>query len=360
MTFNFVAFLIGWSLVGVTVVVYLLSGVYLDVSKRNEQRRRLAVLDDFSVLLFDSNEEASQVHHRITGAKNDVLLDVIQRIALDVNGEAEDRLQQLVRTCGLERLIKRRSRSRRWRRRVQAAQLHYLVTHPDFDRTPLLVDRHPLVRARSVETLTSEQAEEHVELVSSLLNDPNMSVRLAAKNALLRAGSAAIEPLLALLAEGGEHVGEAMEVAADLPDGRLVEALKQYATSDNEQHRKLAALSLGTGTGIGAIDILHLLLRDDSPDVRTSAILALQRLESYESVVAIGRSMSDPAFRVRRQAGNALDEMGPAGQLVLRQMLQATDPFARDMARQVLDGSMSQSAQMVASALRQQDALVGS
>ena len=68
--------------------------------------------------------------------------------------------------------------------------------------------------------------------------------------------------------------------------------------------------------------------------------------------------MSDPAFRVRRQAGNSLDEMGPAGQLVLRQMLQATDPFARDMARQVLDGSMSQSAQMVASALRQRDALV--
>ena len=235
--------------------------------------------------------------------------------------------------------------------------MHYLVTHPDFDRTPLLTDKHSLVRARSVETLTGEQAEEHVELVTSLLNDPAMSVRLAAKNALLRAGSAAIEPLLGLLEEGGEHVGEAMDVAADLPDARLVEALKSYASSPDELHRRMAARSLGSGTGIGAIDILHSLLRDDSAAVRVAAVVALERLESYESVVLIGRAMSDRSFQVRRQAGVTLDALGPAGQLVLRQTLHTTDPFARDMARQVLDGSMSPSAQLVTSALRQQEAM---
>ncbi|MFW2383199.1 MAG: HEAT repeat domain-containing protein [Acidimicrobiales bacterium] len=357
MTFNFGAFVIGWALVGVTLFLYLGTGVYLDVSKKLRTKRRLAVLDDFGVLLFDSNEDAARVHHRVTAAKKSVLLDVIQRLALDVKGDAEDRLQQLVRTCGLERLIRRRSRARRWRKRVQAAQLHYLVTHPDFDRSPLLTDKHPLVRARSVETLTGEQAEEHVELVASLLKDPAMSVRLAAKNALLRAGSAAIEPLLGLLAEGGDHVGEAMDVAADLPDARLVEALKSYATSENETHRQMAARSLGTGTGVSAADILHVLLNDEAADVRVAAILALKRLESYESAVAIGRGLSDSSFQVRRQAGHALDELGPAGQLVLRQALQATDPFARDMARQVLDGSMSPSAHLVSSALRQQEAL---
>ncbi len=357
MNLNFVAFLASWSLVALTLFLYLVSGLYLDVSERVRTKRRLAVLDDFGVLLFDSNEDAARVHHRLTGAKKSVLLDVIQRLALDVKGDAEDRLQQLVRTCGLERLIRRRSRSRRWRKRVQAAQLHYLVTHPDFDRTPLLTDKHPLVRARSVETLTTEQAEEHVEMVASLLNDPTMSVRLAAKNALLRAGSAAIEPLLKLLSEGGDQVGEAMDVAAYLPDARLVEALKRYATSKNQAHRQMAARSLGTGTGVGAVEILHLLLDDEAADVRVAAILALRRLEAYESVVAIGRVLSDSSFKVRRQAGHALDELGAAGQLVLRQTLHATDPFARDMARQVLDGSMSPSAHLVASALRQQEVL---
>ncbi len=354
MTFNFVAFLIAWGLVGFTIVAYLVHGAYLDLSGALNRRRRRRILDDFGVLLFDSNEEAARVHHRLTSAKKNVLLDVIQRVAIDVNGEAEDRLQQLVRTCGLERLIRRRSRSRRWRRRVQAAQLHYLVTHPDFDRARLLNDKHSLVRSRSIETLTGEQAEEHVELVASRLSDPVMSVRLSAKNALLRAGSFAIEPLLLLLAEGGPFVGEAMDVATDLPDNRLVVALQEYATSSEAAHRQMAARALGTGTGIGATETLHQLLADPDADVRTSAIVALQRLDSFESVVAIGRAMSDKSFMARRAAGHALDELGPAGQLVLRRTLKSSDPFARDMARQVLDGSLSASARMVSSMARGQ------
>ena len=112
----------------------------------------------------------------------------------------------------------------------------------------------------------------------------------------------------------------------------------------------MAAKALGSGTGVGAIDVLNKLLDDDSPDVRANAIGGLQRLESHESVAAIGRRLSDSAWRVRRAAGYALDEMGAPGQLVLRRALEDADPYARDMARQVLDGSMAASARMSSTA----------
>lgn len=352
MSVGMILFAGAWGLVGASLVLYLATGAYLDMSEKLHAHRRRKVLGDLSVLLFDSNEDAAAVHPRLTATKKTVLLDVIQRLALDVTGQAQERLQQLVRTCGLERLIRRRSRSRRWRRRVQAAQLHYLVTHPDFNRARLLNDRHSLVRARAIETTTAEQAVENVELLAEMLSDESLSVRLSSKNALLRSGAAAIKPLLRLLEAGGEHVGEAMDVASDLPDARLIKALANYAASDQPEHREMAAKALGSGTGVGAVTILTDLLTDEDADVRVSAITALRRLESLESAVAIGRAMSDPAFRVRREAGNTLDELGAPGQLVLRQMLQSVDPFARDMARQVLDGSLSPSAGLVAAGLR--------
>ncbi len=352
MSLVFALFLGAWSLTGLVLFLYLADGIFLDVGQKLHQKRRRRVLPDLSVLLFDSNEDAAAVHPRLTATKKTVLLDIIQGLALDVNGEAQERLQQLVRTCGLERLIRRRATSRRWRRRVQAAQLHYLVTHPDFDRARLLADRHALVRARAIETTTAEQAVEHVELLAKLLSDPSLSVRLSCKNALLRSGAAAIPPLLGLLSEGGSYVGEAMEVASDLPDARLIRALSAYASSKESRHREMAARALGGGTGVGAVVILTGLLSDTDADVRVSAITALRRLESLESAVAIGRSMGDESFKVRREAGNTLDELGAPGQMVLRQTLHSTDPFARDMARQVLDGSLSPSASLVAAALR--------
>ena len=152
-----------------------------------------------------------------------------------------------------------------------------------------------------METLTSEQAVTHIDDLMQLLTDGSLAVRLAAQNSLLNAGAAAIEPLLAMLAEGGPHIAEAMEVAADLPDPRLVAALTSYATAEDAHQREMAARALGSGTGVGAVQVLGGLLEDESPDVRANAIGGLLRLESHESVVAIGRCLSDPAWHVRRR-----------------------------------------------------------
>lgn len=333
-----------WISLGVAICIYLAWGVKLDRGEKTSKKRTAAVLPTLSILLFDANDEAALAFEKLAKTNRRVLLDVAQSLALDINGEARERLQQLARSTGLERSIRRRSKHRRWRHRVQAAQLHYLVTHPDFDRSPLLTDKHPLVRARAAEALTADQAVEHVDDLADLLADDSLAVRMGAQNSLLRAGGAAVEPLLRLLREEGPQVAEAMQVAANLPDRRLVDALSAYTASDDPELRAMTALALGSGTGLGAVDLLRKLLHDPDPDVRSAAVSGLQRLESRESVAAIGELLADSAWRVRRSAGYALDGLGAAGHLILRQALQADDPYARDMARQVLDGSMALSA----------------
>ncbi len=346
---EFRLFLIAWACLGVTIALYLLTGVKRDVSARIKMRRTEELLPTLSILLFDANDKAGEAFESLAKVNRKVLLDVSQSLSLDINGEARQRLQQLARSTGLERSIRRRSKSRRWRHRVQAAQLHYLVTHPDFKRTPLLSDRHPLVRARAAEALTAEQAITHVQDLAMLLGDDSLAVRMGAQNSLIRAGTAAVEPLLALLGASGPHVSDAMEVAANLPDTRLVEALAKYAHSSDPRLRGMTASALGGGTGLGAIELLHELLGDHEADVRAAAVSALARLESRESVGVIGALLADSEWRVRRAAGYALDGLGAAGQLILRRSLDHPDPYARDMARQVLDGSMALSARARAS-----------
>jgi hypothetical protein len=52
---------------------------------------------------------------------------------------------------------------------------------------------------------------------------------------------------------------------------------------------------------------------------------------------AVARLLRDRAWEVRRASGLALRRLGSPGQLLLRRALTDADPFAADMARQVLD-----------------------
>ena len=337
-------FVLSWVALASASGLYLGFGVMRDWNRRVTASRISALLGDLSILLFDSHDQATIAVESLANVNRRVLLDLAQNLALDINGEARERLRHLSRSTGLERGIMRRAKSRRWRNRVQAAQLHYLVTHPDFDCGPLLRDKHRMVRARAAESLTESQAVVHVEALAMLLRDPSLAVRMSAQNALLRAGAAAVEPLLVILDQAPEHVAQAMQVAANLPDPRLLTALAKYAQSPDPYLREITARALGNGSGIGSVELLRDCLNDASKDVRATAIVALQRLESRESVAAIGAMLSDDAWKVRRAAGYALDGLGAPGQLILRRALEADDPYARDMARQVLDGSRARSA----------------
>lgn len=330
-------FIAAWGLSFVMFVLYVVSGWARDVRARVVAKQEAKVLEVLSVLLFENDEDAKRVHVDASELPKPALLRVIQTLAVDLDGQARGRLQQLVRTNGLEKSIRRRVRARRWRIRVQAAQLQYLVTHPDHDRGVLLHDKHQLVRARAAESLTADQSADQIDRLLEMLDDPAVVVRLAAQDAVLLAGARAVPALLDRLERGEANALQALQVAANLPDARLTNALDVYAQSEDVERRRLAAQALGHGGGDATSLILERLAVDDEESVRLAAITSLASIRSQRSAAVLGRALSDRSWLVRRAAGLALDDLGAPGHMLLRRHLRDDDPFARDMARQTLD-----------------------
>ncbi len=336
---RFELFWVSWAMVGTLVVIYLATGLIGDVRHRYLERRRRRVLAVIGVVLFESEDQAEAVYDQVSDLSRRALLDVLQNLAVDLDGQAQQRVRRLVRTTGLEQFIRRRCDARRWRIRIQAAQLHHLVDHPDFDRRRLLEDRHPMVRARAAEALTPSQAAAQLDVLVPMLSAGDTVVRLAAQQAVLTAGPAAVPRLVARLRSTLDDPLPVLEVVANLSDPRLLEALGPHLGSPDARVRRLIAQALGNDAGVGGVEVLHELLDDVDETVRATAIDALARLDALASANRIGQRLSDPSFVVRRAAGAALDRLGATGRLALRCSLDADDRFARDMARQVLDSA---------------------
>ena len=336
---RFTIFLSAWGLVFGMSLVYIVVGGINDASVSLVARRRTQAVEKISILLFESEDQAAAIFEDVADLPRRTLLPLIQTLAVDLDGQARRRLQNLVAASGLQRFVRRRARSRRWRLRVQAAQLNYLVVHPDFDRKLLLKDPHPLVRARAVEALTDDQAAEVVPELVQLLGDESLAVRIAAQHGLVTAGAASVPELLRQLALGGPSSLAALEVAANITDSRLTAALDRYTRDGDPLARMMACRALGNGVGDEGIPMLHRLIDDHDPDVKASAIEALGHLGSQASVALIGSKLGDRSFLVRRASGLALDSLGASGHLVLRRHLRDPDRYARDMARQMLDAA---------------------
>lgn len=336
---RFQIFLAAWGLVGLFVFGYVAYGSAADLGRKLLEDRRRRTLAALSVLLFEADDDAAAVHQAVGRLPNRVLIDVIQSLAIDLQGQAKERLLELTRVSGLQRSIIRRVSSRRWRLRVQGAQLQYLVVDPSFDRSILLKDRHALVRARSAESLSDAQGEQFLDLLLEMLGDPAIVVRLAAQQKILDIGTPAVPALQRHLRTNRQHLVEVLELAANLADPRLVKTLEEHAASRNASLRAMTATALGHGVGRLATPILLRLANDEDADVRTAALTSLGLVGDLGSVTEVGSHLSDGAWSVRRSSGVALDQMGSAGRMVLRQNLSNADPFARDMARQVLDSA---------------------
>jgi len=103
--------------------------------------------------------------------------------------------------------------------------------------------------------------------------------------------------------------------------------------------RVAAARALGS---VGALEntmSLRRSLEDPHWAVRAQAARALGRLRAHHCEDALTACLTDTSWWVRRHAAYALAEMGQPGQTALEDVAEhSPDRYARDMAREVLDG----------------------
>lgn len=326
---------LGLAVLTACTLAYVAIGLVTDLRRQLRAKLLTRMQHDLAIVLFQPVPEAEAAARRLVREPQRALIDLVQRSATDLGGDADRRLRSLVASAGLGPGIRRRIRSRSWRVRAQGAALASLLPEGDPGRLSLLVDAHPLVRARAVEAMEVESIVAYPKLIIVLLDDPSPAVRLAAQGALLRGGSPIVPALRHHLRRfDGVGIAYALEVAANLPDPRLLDVVTYHLGSPRAQCRAQAVKALGLLAPDA--DELAELLDDDAPEVRAAAAEAISRGGIEQRSADVGRLLRDPSWHVRRAAGQALRTMGPSGVGTLRVYAEDEDTYAREGARQVL------------------------
>jgi HEAT repeat protein len=265
-------------------------------------------------------------------------IDLFAALASSLDGGQRATLTTLARDLGLIAHAERRCRSRFWWRRLHACRLLTLVGGGESVMPALLDDSHPDVRAQA-----ATWAADHPEpaIVTTLLKRlvlPADGGRFAVEDSLLRLGPSAIEPLTDYLTtHNGCATEAALDVAIGLADSRLLRPALTLCRDTEPHVRALAAMLIGALGGEETVHELLDLLDDPADDVRAAAAEALGRLGYWPAAASLALRLRDRAWEVRRAAGLALRDFGEPGLLYLRRALTDSDPFAADMARQLLD-----------------------
>lgn len=319
-----------------SVLLFLAVGLAHDLIRWRSARKADRVHDDLAIIVLGSEDEAALAAERLSHHRPAAVLSLVQRLSADITGDGAVRLRQLVGATGLDRRIRRRMRSRSWRRRAQGAALASLLPSHDPRRTALLDDPHPLVRARAAEGVDPQLASRCADRLVELLDDDVDAVKFAAQRALLQSGTAPLDALRAYL-ETSDSTGVewALEVAANVNDPRLVDSIRRHLDAPEPVRRAIATRAIAPW--LSDLADLDARLDDDHPTVRATAAEAAGQIGAEALAPRVGRLLGDRSWLVRERAGAALADMGPMGVLTLRLHLDDEDPYAQDMARQVLD-----------------------
>ena len=314
-------------------------GWVLSLVRRRRDRLRLDAYGLAArLVLTEEHDDLEEAAQELAAMPTAVVADVLHELSADVYGESRRRLRLVADVSGLTHKIKRWSLRRRWTRRVQAAHLLMLLPTDASERELLLGDRHPLVRARAIESLGRSGVGRFAPLLLAAFDHESPAVRFAAQHALARGGVECVPPIIQLLErlDRGKADDRAVllvaEVAAQLPDERLVRALLRFVSHPDPSLRVLVASCLGNGTMSEPEFHLAALLVDDDPVVRAEAARSVGRGDVKALAHLLGAGLADPSWHVRRNSGASLLQLGPIGTVVLRCHLDDDDAFARDMA----------------------------
>jgi len=255
-----------------------------------------------------------------------------------LSGEQKQWLTNLGRELRLTVRAERQCRSRLWWRRLRGARLITLLGAREGVMLPLLLDRHPYVRAQAAEWAVNRPDAATVDILLALLSDPDGWCRFAVQDSLLRMGGSIVERLVAYLStHAGHEVKAPLQIAINIADPRLLAPAITLTRDQISEIRALAATLLGTLGGAQATEVLTALLADPDPVVRASATRALGNLSHWPAAATLATLLRDQAWDVRKEAGLALAALGAPGTLFLNRALKGKDPSAADMARHVLD-----------------------
>lgn len=319
-------------------VAFLAHSLWVALTARPTKRRLVQLRQD--MVRVASRDSVGEGRISASGSRDHSRLyqQALGELASNLTGNGAAWIEQAAREMGLFDQAARGCRSRRWWHRLRGVRLFSLLG-AGIDLVPArLGDAHPMVRAAAARWVVRHPSPVLVEGLVAMLADPEPRCRLAAADALIRLGATAAGPLAAYLSRVGAPRRElALKVAVGLADARFLEP-GLIATGDPDPAVRTEATTLLAAIGgSGPEQALVHLLGDPSEQVRVAAAHGLGMLGSWAVAPDLARQLRDPAWDVRREAALSLRRLGAAGRLYLRRALADPDPYAADMAHQVLD-----------------------
>jgi HEAT repeat protein len=299
---------------------------------RRLQQARVA----FAEALADGADRAT-VAQALRGLPVRDTLGLLASFAPTLAGDGRNALSRVAADAGITARAERAARSRRWTRRLHAAQVLATVGGGATTMPRLLDDPRPEVRAQAAGWAAAERDPDISRRLVRHLDDPELLSRFSVQDALLRQGTVAL-PALAEALDHAEGPSAARLLAVCAASGdRAFGASALRLLDDPHPPTRALAVDLASRTaGAEAMERIEALLDDDDTAVRAAAATALGRAHHWTAGPRLRARLRDPEWDVRRAAALALDALGPAGALLLRRALDDEDPRARDMAQLVL------------------------
>ncbi len=265
-------------------------------------------------------------------------LRLLGELASSREGHDRDRIADLARAAGITRRAERMAHSRWWWRRLRGASTLALIGADEILVLSLLRDPHPGVRAQAAELAVSRPTATVVNALLENLEDPAALCRCAAQEALLRLGSSAV-PALASYLEGGtgDARSAALLVALEMAQPAFTRAAIRLCEDPDPVVRVRTVGLLGAIGTLEGAEALTRRLDDPAAPVRAAAARALGQIGHWPAAPEVAALMRDRSWEVRHAAGLALRGLGSPGALLLRRFREDGNPFASDMARQILD-----------------------
>jgi len=255
-----------------------------------------------------------------------------------VRGESIDRLARVASAIGLTRRAVHSCASRFWWRRLAGARLLGVLDYNGPALRALLDDPDPTVRSEVLHWAASRADSQVIDSLVARLTDPARLCRFTVRDSLLRLGHPAAVALEKFLERHDPSaLADGLLVARGLAQPNLLAPALRLSAHADALVRARAVAVLGTLGGESAAAILVERLHDDDTGVREAAARAIGEVAHWRAASALAERLTDASFPVRREAGLALRRLGSVGVLLLRRARTSNNPFAVDMASQVLD-----------------------
>jgi hypothetical protein len=258
--------------------------------------------------------------------------------AAELRGSDRAVMVDIFEATGLAQHAIRRLRSRRWWRRLDAAQQLRIMRSTA--AVPALIcaadDRNPNVRIAVLRALAEINDERAYPLLLAALESDVMSVRMA--DILLMLGPPIGPYLLERCPALANPRTQALYVRllGLLQEPLALDMLLPLAQAADLHLRLEAVIALGAIGDARAVAVLQTALADSAGHVRAEAACALGRIGDQSSVPALCERLADPVRAVRYSAARALIQLGLVGEHALRQAAHAGEPTPRGIAEQVL------------------------